>query len=139
MLDLSVIAVEPELAEEGVWMPYMGGSFLLARPGPAYQQRLVELASEHWDLINSKTPEGEAKAIEVTTRAFAEVILKDWKDVGDKGVALEYTPELGFALLMDKRQFELRNQIDMFVNNRTNYQHRVNTEVAETVKDSAVS
>ncbi|MNX91039.1 hypothetical protein D3C86_1231070 [compost metagenome] len=139
MLDFSTIAIEPELAQEGVWVPFMGAEFKVARPGPAYQARLVELAKEHWDLINSKTDEGNAKAVEITRKAYAELVLRDWRNVGDKGVEMAYSTDLAFALLCDPRQQEFHDFLDRVVNNRSNYQTKVDAEIAESVKSSAVS
>lgn len=139
MLELNSIAVEPDLADKGVWADYMGGSFLLARKGPKYQARLVALYNEHKDLVASNTPEGDLKSQEIFRRAFAETVLLDWKGVARDGVALVYSPDEAMTILNDLRMYELVTFLEGFSATHTNYQHKVEQEVAEDVKDTAVS
>lgn len=144
MLDIESLAIDPELARGGVWTDYMGARFLLARPGEAYQARLVSLYNEHIDLIKKATPEGNQKAADIFKQTYAETVLLDWADVGtkdEKGVLIpiKYTPEIGFKVLSDPRQFEFAGFIERFVNNRTNYQQHVEQQVATDVKSSAAS
>lgn len=139
MLELNSIAVEPELAEKGVWADYMGGKFLLARRGPRYQARLVDLYNSNIDLIKSNTPEGNEKSLEVFRQTFAETVLLNWEGITRNGVPLAYTPEEGLKLLSDPCMFELTTFLEGFSNNHTNYQIKVEQEVAEDVKSSAVS
>lgn len=139
MLELNSIAVEPELAEKGVWADYMGGKFLLARRGPRYQARLVDLYNSNIDLIKSNTPEGNEKSLEVFRQTFAETVLLNWEGITRNGVPLAYTQEEGLKLLSDPCMFELTTFLEGFSNNHTNYQIKVEQEVAEDVKSSAVS
>lgn len=144
MLDIESLAIDPELARGGVWTDYMGARFLLARPGDAYNARLVALYNENIDLIKSETPEGNQKALDIFKQVYAETVLLDWDEVGTKNekgetVPLPYTPEIGFKVLNDPRQFEFAGFIERFVNNRTNYQQYVEQQVAKDVKSSADS
>ena len=139
MLELNSIAVEPELADKGVWAPYMGGKFLIARRGPKYQARLVELYNEHLDLVKSDTPEGNEKSLDIFRQTFAETVLLDWEGITENGKPLVYTPKEGHKLLANPRLFELTNFLESFSNNHTNYQLAVEEDVAKDVKNTAVS
>lgn len=149
MLILSSIAIDPALSNGGVWAPYMGGQFLLARKGPAFQARVGELYTEHKDIIDSKdanqlmTPEAVLKMQEIHTIAFCEHVLLGWKDVGEKGAKgdkeLKYTPELGVKLLMNPVYAELAAYLESYSANHYYYRAAANLEVAKKVKSSAVS
>lgn len=139
MLELNSIAVEPALADKGVWAEYMGGRFLLARRGPKYQARLVELYNESLDLVKSGTPEGNEKSLDIFRQAFAETILLDWDGIAQDGKPLPFSSAEGHKLLANPRLFELTNFLEGFSNNHTNYQLKVEEEVAHDVKSSAAS
>jgi hypothetical protein len=146
MLILSSIAIDPKLSSGGVWAPYMGGEFLLARKGPAFQARVGELYTENREVIDSKdgnglmTPEAVHMMQEIHTRAFCEHILLDWKNVGEKDSGeIKYTPEIGTQLLMNPLYSELANYLENFSANHFYYRAASNLEVAKVVKSSAVS
>lgn len=149
MLILSSIAIDPQLSAGGVWAPYMGGEFLLARKGPGYDARLAELYNENRALLEQRnedqmlTPEGVAKMQEIYTIAFCEQCLLDWRNVGEKNAEgkaeLKYTPELGTKLLLDPRYAELAKYLESYSLNHTNYRSAAEQEVAKVVKSSAVS
>lgn len=149
MLILSSIAIDPSLSNGGVWAPYMGGEFLLARKGPSYHARIGELYTEHRAIIDAKddnglmTPEAILKMQEIHTISFCEHVLLNWKDVGEKGAKgdeeLKYTPELGTKLLMNPVYAELAAYLENFSNNHYYYRAAANLEVAKVVKSSAVS
>lgn len=149
MLILSSIALDPKLSTGGVWAPYMGGEFLLARKGATHQARIGELYTEHKAVIDSKdkddlmTPEAILKMQEIHTIAFCEHVLLDWKNVGEKGAKgaeeLKYTPELGIKLLMNPAYAELAAYLENFSSNHYYYRAAANLEVAKKVKSSAVS
>lgn len=139
MLELNSIAVEPALADKGVWAKYMGGEFLLARRGPKYQARLVELYNQNLELVKSETKEGAEKTLDIFRQTFAETILLDWKGITQDGVKVDYTPAEGHKMLANPRLFELTNFLESFSINHTNYQVAVEEEVAQDVKNTAVS
>ncbi|QYW06473.1 putative pre-tape measure chaperone protein [Pseudomonas phage UAntarctica] len=139
MLELTSIAIDPELAANGTWLDYMGGRFLVARQGPAHQERLGQLFNEHADLIKSGTPEGTAKLLEIYQRAFADTCLLNWEGVVEKGEALPYTPDVGFKVLSDVRYAELAAKLEQFSLMHSNYRTKVEAEVAQEVKSSAAS
>lgn len=140
-LELDSIAVDPSLAQEGVWAKFLGGEFLLARRGHEYNARLGHLYNENLAAIKDKTnPEASSRLVlEIYQRAFADTVLKDWKGITQGGVPLEYTPEVGFKILSDPRQAELATFLEQFSLNHSNYQGAVEAEIAEDVKSSAVS
>jgi DNA-binding PucR family transcriptional regulator len=146
MLMLSSIAIDPSLSAGGVWAPYMGGEFLLARKGSNYNARLAELYNEHRDVLEKRnedqtlTPPAVAKMQEIYTIAFCEHCLLDWRNVGEKGEGeLKYTAELGTKLLLDPRYAELAQFLESYSLNHMNYRSAAEQEVAKVVKSSAVS
>ena len=139
MLELNSIAVEPDLAENGMWAEYMGGRFLIARRGPRYQARLVELYQENMDLVKSNTPEGDEKSLDIFRQAFSDTVLLDWEGITENGKPLPYSKKAGHELMKNPRLFELTNFLESFSNNHTNYQLKVEEEAAQEVKSSADS
>lgn len=151
MLILSSIAIDPKLSAGGVWAPYMGGEFLLARKGQAFHARVGELYTEHKAIIDAKddqglmTPEAVLKMQEIHTIAFCEHVLLDWKNVGEKAdnkkgtKEIKYTPEVGTKLLMNPVYAELAAHLENYSSNHFYYRAAANAETAKTVKSSAVS
>ena len=140
MLNLKSLEVDPQKAREGVWMDYMGGRFLLARKGPEHDKRMVELYQADYDLIKSNTPEGNLRAVEIHQQAFAECILLDWdKIVDDDKNPVPYSKELALQLVKNPLMAELVTEMERFSLRHSNYQTRVEQEVAEDVKSSADS
>lgn len=137
-LCLEDIAIDPALAEAGTWMDFMGGRFLIARKGNSYKEAQIALYSEHRELIKSNTVEGNAKALEIERRLFAEFILLDWDVVDREQNPVPYTKELGYQMVCDPRYGELVDRIEMYSLVHKNYQ-QVEEEVAEEVKSSAAS
>lgn len=138
-LDIEDIAIDPKLATEGVWTYYMGAEFLLARRGPAYQDRVGHLYQENAELIKSKSEEGLKKLVWVYQRAFADTILKDWKGINKGGKKWKFTPDAAMELLSDPRYTELAHHLETFSLSHHNYKEVVNAEVAKQVKSTAVS
>lgn len=145
MLDLKDVAVDPALASKGVWANYMGGQFLLARHGHAYNNRLGELYNENRELLSSKddkgllTIEAAAKMQEIHVQAFAETVLLDWKEVGEKGKPLKFTPKIALKILLDPRYRELTDYLEQFSRNHYHYRDASAQEVATGVKTTAAS
>lgn len=145
MLNLSDVAIDPKLAHKGVWTNYMGGEFLVARHGHAYNQRLGELYNENREALQKKddkgllTIEAAAKMQEIHTQAFCETVLLGWKNVGEKDTPIKYTPKIALKILMDPRYQELTEYLESFSRNHYHYRDHSAKEVAETVKTTAVS
>lgn len=143
MFEFEQIAVDPLAVEEGVWATYLGGSaFKLRRPGAAYRQRLVELYRESGGTGDNKddtSVEAGLKALDIYRRAAAEHLLVDWKGVSENGVEVPYSQERAYAILSNPRYMDFHDFVENFVNNRENYRAKTDQEVADTVKDSAVS
>lgn len=140
-LDLDSIAVEPNLAQDGVWADFLGGRFLLARRGHEYNARLGQLYNENLALIKDKSnPEvSTKKVLEIYQRAFSDTVLKDWEGISRGGQPVEFSAEEAFKVLSDPRQAELAQFLEQFSLNHSNYQTAVEAEVANDVKSSAVS
>lgn len=146
MLMLSSIAIDPTLSVGGVWAPYMGGEFLLARKGSSYNARLAELYNENRAELEQRnedqtlTPHAAAKMQEIYTIAFCEHCLLDWRNVGEKDQgAIAYSPELATKLLLDPRYAELAQYLESYSLNHMHYRSVAEQEVAKVVKSSAVS
>lgn len=138
-LDIENIAIDPKLATSGVWTTYMGGEFLLARKGPAYQDRLGALYQEHFELIKSKSEEGIKKLQWIYVRAFAETVLINWRGINKGGKTWKFSVDAATELLGDPRYVELASHLEAFSLTHEHYREAVNTDVAKTVKNTAVS
>lgn len=142
MLNFNEIAVEPELARTGVWTDYMGGRFLVARRGPSHREALVALYAEVKEEVEADKGSEKAQrlTLECYAKAFAQACLLNWdKIVDDKHQEVKYTPELGAKMMLDPRLNELATYLEQFSLVHTNYQTRIEKEIAEDVKPSADS
>lgn len=140
-LELSTIAVDPELANKGVWAEFYGGRFLLARKGAEYDNRLGQLYNENLAVIKNKDKEKESQdmVFQIYQRAFTDTVLKDWEGITEDGKELKYTSQVGMRVLSDPRFRELATFLEQFSLNHSNYRTAVEAEVATDVKSSAVS
>lgn len=140
-LELDSIAVDPTLAQDGVWAEFLGGRFLLARRSHEYNAKLGQLYNENLAIIKDKAnPEvSTKKVLEIYQRAFAETVIKGWEGITKGGVPLPFSAEAAFMILSDPRQAELAQFLEQFSLNHGNYQAAVEAEIAHDVKSSAVS
>lgn len=116
MLNLSQLAVDPSKASNGVWVKWMGGSFLIARfNNPTADMLRAQLSAEFYQKWSERDDDqalSEAdtqELFDIDAKVMSEAILMDWKDValdGDKK-ATEYTPEIGFKVLRDRAYYDL--------------------------------
>lgn len=140
MLDIDSLAVDPTAAEEGVWASFMGAKFKIARSNSDRANHLrAKLTLARWDEITGGGEEAEQIANEVQARVLAESVLLDWEGVTKAGKPIKYTPDLAFEYLNNPRFRDLAQFVENYSLNRGNYRDRVETEVAESVKDSAAS
>lgn len=145
MLELTDVAVDPTLATRGVWAKYMGGEFLVARHGHAYNQRLGDLYNENREVLQKKdekqllTVEAAQKMREIHVQAFCETVLLDWKEVSEQGKKLKYSTKAAMRILLDPRYQELTDYLEQFSRNHYWYRDASNQEVATQVKTTAVS
>jgi hypothetical protein len=139
MLELTSIAVDPKLAHSGVWFEYFGGSFLVARQGAEHQAELGRLFTENAELIKAGGVEGNAKLVEIYQRAFAKTAVLDWKGVTQNGEELPYSAELAYKILSNPLYAELAVALERFSLTHSNYQVKVEQDLADEVKSSAVS
>jgi len=140
MLDIDSLAVDPAAAEGGVWANFMGARFLIARHNNEAGSFLrSKLALQNWDTLSGGGEEAEKVAADISAQVIANHILLNWEGVSKAGEPLEYTPELGLKYLTDPRFRDLQQFIENFSLNRSNYREKAEEEVADSVKDSAVS
>ena len=140
MLEINSLSVDPTSAEEGTWATFMGAKFLIARHNSDRANQLRStLTLERWEEITAKDEKADELARQIGTKVLAEAVLLDWKDVGDKGVEIQYTPEVGFQYLIDPRFRDLVQFIENYSMNRSNYRERATAEIADSVKSTAVS
>lgn len=140
MLDIDSLAVDPVAAESGVWANFMGARFLIARHNNEAGAFLrSKLALQNWDTLSGGGEEAEKVAADISAQVIANHILLNWEGVSKAGEPLEYTPELGLKYLTDPRFRDLQQFIENFSLNRSNYREKAEEEVADSVKDSAVS
>lgn len=146
--DLNNIKTDPKKANEGVELPYRGGSKLIVAKHnnkDAENYRMAEMI-KNGELF-TKVHEGEATdeeieqadqiAIDVETHILAHFILKGWIGIKRGGKALKYTPELGFDLLSDPENSEFRDDVVRMSRNNANY--RPEEKAKATVKKAAAS
>lgn len=140
MLEINSLSVDPTSAEEGTWATFMGAKFLIARHNSDRANQLRStLTLERWEEITAKDEKADELARQIGTKVLAEAVLLDWKDVGDKGVEIQYTPEVGFQYLIDPRFRDLVQFIENYSMNRSNYRERATAEIADSVKSIAAS
>ncbi len=140
MLDIDSLAVDPAAAEGGVWANFMGARFLIARHNNEAGSFLrSKLALENWDTLSAGGEAAEKVAAEISSKVIANHVLLNWDGITIGGKAVEYTPELGLKYLTDPRFRDLQQFIENFSLNRSNYREKAEEEVADSVKDSAVS
>lgn len=140
MLEIKSLSIDPVAAEEGTWANFMGAKFLIARHNSDKANQLRStLTLERWEEITANDENANQLARQIGTKVLAEAVLLDWKDVGDKGVEIQYTPEVGYQYLIDPRFRDLVQFIENYSMNRSNYRERAEAEVADSVKSTAVS
>ena len=140
MLEIKSLSVDPVSAEEGTWANFMGAKFLIARHNSEKASQLrATLTLERWEEITANDENAQKLAHQIGTKVLAEAVLLDWKDVGDKGVEIKYTPEVGYSYLIDPRFRDLAQFVENYSMNRANYQERAEAEIADSVKSIAAS
>jgi len=133
MVNLKKISVNKNLSINGVWKNYVfdpsDTDVLVCKiamfPNPAYSQEIQNLMApllkEHRnaDVESAITNELQAKAI-------AKTVLLDWKNAQDEnGNEIEYTPEVGYAVLMNEDYAHFYNWVIRVAMNLANYRNDV--------------
>ena len=140
MLDIDSLAVEPELANGGVWKEFNGAKWLIARYN---SEKAAALRSkqvlDNLEVIQAGGEEAEKLQEVFNLDVLSNCILIGWEGVTSKGEPLEYSPELARKYLADPRFAELRNFVENASVVRSNFQAKAEEEVAEQVKDTAAS
>lgn len=139
MLDLDHIAVDPEKANNGTWVKWIGNSeFLIARynNGKAEAARAEASLAVYKALQDNSDPEkvGEinrASQIQV----IANHILLDWKNLGRAGQEIPFSREAAIEILSDPRYEDLVQFIITEAINYENFREENETEVVEDAKN----
>lgn len=118
-MDLSIFEMDKEKELSGTWVEieFRGqkGQFRVARSGNDKFLRTYMRLKQTKRFKPGQDKELEAFTDECLTRAMAEAILIDTgTEITDNGVPIEYTPDLGFAIMM--KYPELRNKISIAAN-----------------------
>lgn len=139
-LDIESLAVEPELANGGVWKEFAGASWLIGRYNNEKANSIrSKQVLENLEVIQAGGEAAEKLQERFTLEVLAKAVLLGWKGVTKGGEELEFSEELAYQYLSDPRFSELRNFIENTSVSRANFQHKNEEEVVEQVKDSAVS
>lgn len=140
MLDIDSLAVDPTASEEGTWANFMGAKFLIARSNNSKATQLrAKLALENWDELTAGDEKAEDLSREIDTKVLAETVLLGWENVTKGGKPVKYKPEIGYQYLIDPRFRDLLEFVQRYSFNRANYQEQAESEITESVKDSADS
>jgi hypothetical protein len=113
--DLFAEFATDETAElDGVWMPYKGRKFLIARSGNReYGKLLSKLYNKHQKTLEAKDKEADKKSDEIMAEVCAKTILKGWEGtmvVEKGGQPVHYSHENAkkALLIKDFRSFIMR-------------------------------
>jgi hypothetical protein len=140
MLDIDSLATDPKASEEGVWLPFLGAKFLVARHNNDKASQLrSKLALDNWDIVSAGDDKALQFAAKIDTQVLAEAVLLDWDDLFSGGKKLKYTPALSQRYMEDVRFRDLRQFIENSSFNRAHYREVAEAEVADSVKSSADS
>jgi hypothetical protein len=105
MLDIfDTYATDPALETAGAWFPLNGDAeVLVARAGnPKYLRALRTALEQNKSVLERDDAASEETAERITVGVMADTILLGWKNLGFKGVQLEYTPENAKTMLRVK-------------------------------------
>lgn len=77
----ATFAVNEALANDGVWVPFMGDvEFKIARDGNHQYKKLIQAQFKRYErLLNQGNDDAEKKGKEITIDVTARAILVDWK------------------------------------------------------------
>lgn len=125
--DFAHIAIDPQLANEGKWVKFLGGEFLIARwnnkKAEALRAELNMQLYKELQAMEEKSPEEreglEDKFADVQAQIMSKAILLDWKNVGNGGKSMPFSQDAAYKVLTDPRY------VDFF-----HFVHRESTEVA---------
>lgn len=140
MLDIDSLAVDPTASEEGTWATFMGAKFLIARSNNSKATQLrAKMALDNWDELTAGDEKAEVLSREIDTRVMADAVLLDWENVTKGGKPVKYKPDVGYTYLIDPRFRDLLEFVQRYSFNRANYQEQAESEITDSVKDSAAS
>lgn len=141
MFDIDHLKIDPEKAEEGVWVDYLKGSRLkVSRASNKEAENFrFQKAVEFADIFNAGGDKAEEKAFEVETETIARFILRDWEGIERAGKPLKYTAKTGMTLLADPMYQDFREDVMRMARNREHYRAASEQSAVDSVKGTAVS
>lgn len=94
-----------EKKQEGTWVEYGGGEFLISwAHNPKFQKAYKRITKPYKKQIDKDTLDGELST-KLLCEAFAETILLDWKNVSSDGVEIKYSREAAMGALINNPEF----------------------------------
>ena len=125
----TIANVDQGAEENGTWVEYRGGNFLIARNSNIRFQRAInQLQQPHFKKIMKGKLDPQI-ARESTCEAMADGILMNWKDVIDeKGNEVKFSKELGKQYLLADTDF--REFVAEFSDDSANFRKDHIDEVA---------
>ena len=108
-MELSRIATDPKMEQDGVWVNYLGDIRLkIARMGtPKYMEHLAKISKPHKSKI--RTTEQDIDLIRgLTNQCLAATVLLDWENVQADSEDIVYTPEIGLKMIIDPQYHDFR-------------------------------
>ena len=138
MLDLKYLRADKKSSEEGTWAEYFGGKFLIARYNNDKATQLrAKLTLENYDKLISGEETSECLLNEINAKVMAEAILLDWKDIGEDGKEIAFSPEVAFKFLFDPTLKDFYQFVENYSLNRANYQVKNEVAALESVKHTS--
>ena len=130
-MNLDDLFVDPQVADDGVWVEFYGGAqFKLASmESPKYKALMASLARKNRIQLDDSNENSTEVVQKITAEALSKAVLKDWKNVTMNGVEnVPYTPELGAQAIL--RSSKVRE----FVTDRANDPSLFKKKLVETVE-----
>lgn len=145
MFDIEYIAVDPKKASEGTWVSKFGAKFKIARysNSEAEAARASALADFYQKLSEkdgAKVDEKDTASLrDIQARVMADHVLLDWKNLGQKGKELKYSPDAAYKILRDPKYQDLFNLVLSESLSRDNFAAAADKEIVKDVKRTASS
>jgi len=121
MFDLD--GVNNDGTNNGVWVEFNGGEFLIAHTSSLkFQREFSKLQQPHIKKIERGTLDPKITT-DILCKAMARALLLDWKNVGSNDAPVEYTQDLAYKVLVSNP--ELREFVQDTSLNIDNFKREV--------------
>ena len=119
-----------ELENNGVWVTFREGKFLIAHTNNmVFQRTFTRLQAPHRKRLEKGTLDPKIQ-LDTMCKAMAKGILLDWKNVSSKGKKYPYSEEAAYALLLHNS--ELREFVQDTALDLENYRSEEIEELGES-------